>query len=242
MDALALPVNPPVMRTSRAETSIAVITFISTLFIDLEFAIYIGVMLSFLLFLNKSAHPFIGIGAPDPNTTHRVFRSSETHGLNECPQMVFVRMDGPFYFGSVEHVRRKFREIERKRAKQKHMLFMVKGVVEIDLPAAELLIEEARRRKRRGGSFHVQAKQVAAIKRLDRFHVSEALSTEHVHTSKGDAIAEIVPTLDQDICATCTARIFRRCGCRTGRDIAGDRIAALETFRTRRATALAVDE
>ena len=40
----------------------------------------------------------------------------------------------------------------------------------------------------------------------------------------------------------CTARIFRRCGCRAGRDIAGDRIAALETFRTRRATALAVDE
>lgn len=200
-----------IIRTSRAETSIAVITFLSTLFIDLEFAIYVGVMLSFLIFLNKSAHPFIGIGAPDPNTKHRVFRSAETHGLTECPQLSFVRMDGPFYFGSVEHVRRKFREIERKRAHQKHMLFMVKGVGEIDLPAAELLIEEARRRKRRGGSFHVQAKQVAAIERLNRFHVSEALSTEHVHTSKGDAIAEIVPTLDQSICATCTARIFREC-------------------------------
>jgi len=200
-----------IMRTSRSETSIAVITFLSTLFIDLEFAIYVGVMLSFLIFLNKSAHPFIGIGAPDPTTKHRVFRSAETNGLTECPQLTFVRMDGPFYFGSVEHVRRRFREIERKRANQKHMLFMVKGVGEIDLPAAELLIEEARRRKRRGGSFHVQAKQVAAIQRLERFHVSEALSTEHVHTSKGDAIAEIVPTLDQSICATCEARIFREC-------------------------------
>ncbi|MGB7336686.1 MAG: SulP family inorganic anion transporter [Salaquimonas sp.] len=200
-----------IMQTSRSESSIALITFLSTLFIDLEFAIYVGVMLSFLIFLNKSAHPFIGIGAPDPNTKHRVFRGAETHNLTECPQLAFVRMDGPFYFGSVEHVRRKFREIERKRAQQKHMLFMVKGVGEIDLPAAELLIEEARRRKRRGGSFHVQAKQIAAIQRLERFHVSEALSTEHVHTSKGDAIAEIVPTLDQSICATCTARIFREC-------------------------------
>ncbi len=200
-----------IMRTSRSETSIAVITFLSTLFIDLEFAIYVGVMLSFLIFLNKSAHPFIGIGAPDPNTKHRVFRNADTNQLVECPQLAFVRMDGPFYFGSVEHVRRRFREIERTRAGQKHMLFMVKGVGEIDLPAAELLIEEARRRKRRGGSFHVQAKQIAAIQRLERFHVSEALSTEHVHTSKGDAIAEIVPTLDMSICATCTARIFREC-------------------------------
>lgn len=200
-----------IIRTSRAESSIALITFIATLFIDLEFAIYIGVMLSFLIFLNKSAHPFIGIGAPDPNTAHKVFRSAETHGLKECPQLVFVRMDGPFYFGSVEHVRRKFREIERTRAQQKHMLFMVKGVGEMDLPAAELLIEEARRRKRRGGSFHVQAKAVGAIKRLNRFHVSEALSTSHVHTSKGDAIQEIVPTLDESVCATCTARIFNEC-------------------------------
>lgn len=200
-----------IMETSRSETIIAIITFISTVFIDLEFAIYIGVMLSFLIFLNKSAHPFVGIGAPDPDTPHKVFRSADVHGLKECPQLIFARLDGAFYFGSVEHVRRKFREFERKRPNQKHMLFMVKGAGEMDLPAAELMIEEARRRKRRGGTFHVQAKAVTAIQRLNRFHVSEALSTEHIHTSKGDAIAEIVPTLDQSICATCTTRIFREC-------------------------------
>ncbi|MFK7901765.1 MAG: SulP family inorganic anion transporter [Nitratireductor sp.] len=200
-----------IIETSRAETAIAFITFASTVFINLEFAIYIGVMMSFLIFLNKSAHPYLIINAPDPKTKHKVFRSADTHELVECPQLVFVRLDGPFYFGSVEHIRRKFRSIERLRAKQKHMLFMVKGVGEIDLPAAELMIEEARRRKRRGGTFHVQAKAVSSIQRLDRFHVSEALSTEHVHTSKGDAINEIVPTLDQSICATCTARIFNEC-------------------------------
>lgn len=200
-----------IIETSRAETAIAIITFISTVFINLEFAIYIGVMLSFLIFLNKSAHPYLIINAPDPNTKHKMFRSADTNDLIECPQLVFARLDGPFYFGSVEHIRRKFRSIERKRAKQKHMLFMVKGVGEIDLPAAELMIEEARRRKRRGGTFHVQAKAVSSIQRLERFHVSEALSTEHVHTSKGDAIAEIIPTLDQSICAVCTARIFNEC-------------------------------
>lgn len=200
-----------IFETSRAETAIAIITFVSTVFINLEFAIYIGVLLSFLIFLNKSAHPFIGIGAPDPNTSHKVFRSAETHGLAECPQLLFARLDGPLYFGSLEHVRRKFREIERTRAGQKHLLFMVKGAGEVDLPAAELMIEEAKRRKLRGGAFHVQAKAVSVIQRLNRFHVSEALSTEHIHTSKGDAIAEIVPTLDQSICATCTKRIFREC-------------------------------
>ena len=87
-----------IFKTSRSETSIAVITFISTLFIDLEFAIYVGVMLSFLIFLNKSAHPFIGIGAPDPNTKHRVFRSADTHNLAECPQLVLCAHGWPLLF------------------------------------------------------------------------------------------------------------------------------------------------
>lgn len=231
-----------IIETSRAETAIAIITFASTVFINLEFAIYIGVMLSFLIFLNKSAHPYLIIISPDPNTKHKMFRAADTNDLIECPQLVFARLDGPFYFGSVEHIRRKFRSIERTRAKQKHMLFMVKGVGEIDLPAAELLIEEARRRKIRGGSFHVQAKAISSIQRLERFHVSEALSTEHVHTSKGDAIAEIIPTLDQSICDTCTARIFNECpGIIEGFDLEAARLEEEKAREVELAQALATE-
>ena len=200
-----------IIATSHSETAIAGATFGATLFVDLEFAIYVGVLLSFLLFLNRTARPFIGIGAPDPSSPARVFRHAALHGLQECPQMVMSRLDGPLYFGSVEHVRRQFRTIERERSSQKHMLFIVKGVGEIDLPGAELMIEEARRRKRRGGSFHVQTKTPGTIQKLNRFHVANALSAQHIHQSKSEAIAEIVPGLDQDICATCLVRIFKEC-------------------------------
>lgn len=197
--------------SSRSETAIAGVTFASTLFVDLEFAIYIGVFLSLLIFLKKTARPFIGIGAPDPKTASRIFRHAEMFNLTECPQLIIARLDGPFYFGSVEYVRRRLREIERDRPDQKHMLFIVKGVGEIDMPAADLLIEEAERRRKRGGSFHVQTKTPTTITRLDKFRVSDALSTAHVHISKSEAIAEIVPQLDKSICATCQARIFREC-------------------------------
>lgn len=197
--------------TSKTETWIAAVTFFSSLLFDLEFAIYAGVLLSLALFLNKSSRPRIAVGAPDTSTPNRRFSSVDRLDLPECPQLVMARIDGPLYFGSVEYVRRKFRGIEYDKPEQRHMMLIVKGIGEIDLPGAELLIEEATRRHKRGGSFHLQTTTPRTINKLGRFHVMKALTKHHIHLSKGEAIAEIVPMLDEDICATCTARIFHEC-------------------------------
>lgn len=200
-----------IFSTSKAETTIVLGTFFTTLLIDLEFAVYAGVILSVMFFVSKTSRPMVAIGAPDPSRPMRTFRDASMFNLKECPQIVVAKIDGPLYFGSVEHVRRRFRAIERARPRQKHMLFVTSGTGEIDLAAAELMIEEAQRRKARGGSFHVQSKTPKAIMRFDKFHVPEALPGGHTHVSKHDAIIEMVSMLDKSICATCTARIFREC-------------------------------
>lgn len=197
--------------TSKTETWIAAVTFFSSLVFDLEFAIYAGVLLSLALFLNKSSRPRISVGAPDTSTPNRRFSSVERLDLPECPQLVMARIDGPLYFGSVEFVRRKLRTIEYDQPDQRHMMLIVKGIGEIDLPGAELLIEEATRRHKRGGSFHLQTTTPRTINKLGRFHVMKALTKHHIHLSKGEAIAEIVPMLDEDICANCKTRIFHEC-------------------------------
>lgn len=200
-----------IFETSRSETAIVVVTFLATLAISLEFAVYIGVILSLLFFVSRTARPAFNIGAPDPNLPTRTFRDASMFDLNECPQIVFAKIEGPLYFGSAEYVRRRFREIERSRPMQKHMLFIAKGTGDIDLAAAELLIEESHRRKARGGSLHVQSKTPQSVQRLMKFHVERELAGGHAHVSKHDAIAEMIPMLDQSVCAQCTARIFREC-------------------------------
>lgn len=200
-----------ILSTSPEETSIAAVTFLAAILINLEFAIYAGVLLSLGLFLNKTAHPFVGVGAPDPNTPTRVFKNAESNKLAECPQLLISRLDGPLYFGSVEHVRRAFRKLETDRPSQKHMLFIVKGVGEIDMPGAELLIEEAERRHKRGGSFHLQTKTPRTISKLARYKVMKSLTKEQIHLSKRDAIAEVFPLLNPEVCASCKVRIFSEC-------------------------------
>lgn len=200
-----------ILSTSRSETAIAAVTFGSALLIDLEFAIYAGVLLSLGLFLKGSAQPFVGVGAPDPGTPTRMFKNAAENNLAECPQLVVSRLDGPLYFGSVEHVRRTFRRFETERAAQKHMIFIVKGVGEIDMPGADLLIEEAERRAKRGGSFHLQTKTPRTLSKLARFKVMAALGRDRIHLSKRDAIAGVFPMLDPEVCRTCPARVFNEC-------------------------------
>lgn len=200
-----------IVTTSFPETVIAGVTFFSALLINLEFAIYAGVLLSLGLFLNSTSKPAILIGVPDPESKRRVFKPAGQDQVDECPQLAIARIEGPLYFGSVEYLRRQFRRFEIDRKDQLHMIFIVKGIGEIDMPGADLLIEEAKRRRSRGGTFHLQTKTPKTISKLARFKVVRELGRDYIHLSKGDAIAEIVPTLDKSICATCHKRIFFEC-------------------------------
>lgn len=200
-----------IFSSSFAETLIAGVTFLCTVFISLEAAIYAGVILSLVLFLMRIAQPVIAVVAPDPNAPSRHLRSARIFDLDECPQLMVTAMHGPLYFGTVEATRRDFHRFRTERPSQKHILFMTPSSSEVDLPAAELLLEEARRRREQGGSLHLKIGSLRALNKLARFRVVRALGREYIHLSKRDAIAQIVPTLDPDVCANCTARIFREC-------------------------------
>lgn len=197
--------------TSKSEAFIALATFLTTLLINLEFSIYVGVLLSIVFFIRRAARPFVTIGAPDPSTPRRMFRDAREHGLEECPQIMVTALDGPLFFGSVETLRKTFRKLEQERPQQRHMLLVVKGVGEIDMPGADLLIEEALRRRARGGAFHLLTRTPRMISRLARFKVMRVLTRQNIHLSKGDALAEMVPHVDPAVCATCEVRIFREC-------------------------------
>lgn len=202
--------------SSRTESWIAGLTFSTAVLVELELAIYVGVLLSLGLFINRTAHPFVGIGAPDQSTPRRVFLPAVPNRLPECPQLIVSRIDGPLYFGSVEFIRRELRRIEDERPEQTYMLMVLIGIGEIDLAGAELLIEEARRRRKRGGALAIHAKTPRTIERLTRFGVPRDLFGGVIYKSKGEALAQLVPLMADDPCKVCRLRIFLECSQRPG--------------------------
>lgn len=200
-----------VLKTSGSSSAVMLTTFFSTVIVGLEFGIYLGVFVSLSLFLRRSASPYLAMTAPDPASDGRYFRNAPAFNLDECPQLGCARLDGVLYFGSLEEVRRQLRELEYQRPLQKSMLMMLKGVADIDMPGAKLLIAEAQRRRARGGALYITVRQRQIQGSFGRNGVIAAIGSHAAYANKGEAIQDIVPRLDPEVCAKCDKRIFREC-------------------------------
>jgi SulP family sulfate permease len=198
-----------ILRTSRMETIIMGTTFLATLFLELEFAILLGVMLSLVMYLNRTSHPRILARVPDPRLPDRPFTSDAA--LPECPQLKIVRIDGSLYFGAISHVQEKLREMQCENPGQKHLLVVASGMNFIDMAGAEFLVHLAKEREEAGGRLYLYGikEGICTHFRLTGYLLD--IGTDYLYESKAEAISGIFAKLDRQICAGCSKRIFLEC-------------------------------
>ncbi len=200
-----------IVHTSRAEASILATTFFATLFLELEFAIYVGVMLSLVVYLNRTARPKVTTMAPDSNEIHRPMVSVSHNPQPQCPQVRIVRMDGSLFFGAVNHVAGQFRFFGEEAPEQRRILLLCNSVNFIDVAGAEWVMQEAQRLKSQGGGLYLCNPKETLCEFLRKSKVIEVMGEEHVFDSKSEAVQKIFLELDRDICRSCERRIFQEC-------------------------------
>jgi len=201
-----------IVTSKSPETVILVLTLSAGLLIELDFAIYVGVIASLCVFIYDSAHPELPITAPVTMPSgDRKFRDVIAHDIEQCPQLVTFRLDGPLYFGSVEHVEHKIKKMRRDNPKQIHMILYLKGVGKIDLAGADLLIDTIREVKEKGGSFRIVALFPPLISSLRKLHVIDELGEDHLFSSKGEAVSNAAKDMNRKICKICLKDVFREC-------------------------------
>ena len=198
-----------IVRTSRAEAAILLATLLATLFLHLEFAIYVGVLLSLMVFLQRTARPTIrnAVPAPEAGSYHFVEQANEP----DCCQLKMLFIDGAIYFGAVDHVQRHLRDIDAAHPGHKHLLVLAPGINFVDSSGAELLAQEARRRKRLGGGLYFHRLQQPVVETLARADYLAEIGRDNLYTIGQDVIAAIYPKLDSAVCRNCPTRIFRQC-------------------------------
>lgn len=198
-----------ILRSSKGETIVLLVTFFSTLFIELEFAIYVGVMTSLVMYLNRTSRPRVVSRIPDAASPLRHMMSASAD--RECPQLKIVRIDGSLFFGAVDHIQKAFHEFELQNPEQTHLLIIGNGINFIDVAGAEMLVQEAKRRRARGGGLYMVKVKDEVCRVLKRGEFAEQIGMENIFSTKAEAIAEIYRRLDANRCATCTKRIFNEC-------------------------------
>jgi SulP family sulfate permease len=195
-------------KTSKAETVVLWVTLIGTL-VDLEKGIFFGILLSLTLYLYRVSRPAIDpvVPAKEEGSYHFV----DAHGHHECPQFRIVRINGSIFFGAVDHVQNSLTQIDEANPQQKTVMVVASGINFVDVAGAEMLAQEARRRRRMGGGLYFYRCKDSVYRFLRKSDKLDDIGEGGFFPAMSNWIKPVYATLDADICRACKYRIFSEC-------------------------------
>ena len=197
---------------SKSESVIFTATFLATLLFELEFAIYLGVLLSLMLFIAKTSTPDVHTlaFATPPGDGDRRLQSIRKAPLVQCPQLKIIRIDMSIYFGSINHIQKQLsRIIDNQRIY--HILIVASGVNFIDLAGIEALLNENKRLKAQNGSLYFVAVKSTAFEFMEKVNFVNEIGRENFFDTKSEAIKVLYDRLDKSKCEKCQALVFNEC-------------------------------
>lgn len=194
-------------KISKAETVVLWVTLLGTL-INLEEGIFFGILLSLSLYLYRVSRPAIDpvIPAKEEGAYHFV----NAHGHHECPQFRIVRINGAIFFGAVDYVQSGLTQIDEANPDQKSVM-IVSGISFVDVAGAEMLAQEARRRRKLGGGLYFYRCKDSVYQFLRKSDKLDDIGEGGFFPAMSNWIKPIYSTLDPEICRNCKYRIFPEC-------------------------------
>ncbi|MGR0278357.1 SulP family inorganic anion transporter [Marinomonas dokdonensis] len=139
-----------ILITSRSESLVLLVTLLSTLFFELEYAIYFGVFVSLILFLLKTSVPEVTEMTLD--ASNFLFTEIDSEDSKD-KEVQFLRIDMSIYFGSVGHIQSKL-EAVTALPKTKRIIILCGGINSIDLSGIELLASINHKLMTKGGGLY----------------------------------------------------------------------------------------
>ncbi len=195
-------------RTSPQDGIVATVTFASSFIMKPDYAIFIGIVLSLILFLWRSMYPRIVLLTRDPSS--KTFVNAELYSLPVCPQMLFVRPDASLYFANAEHIVEALRNNVKGFENVKFLVIDGESINHVDATAIEVLKEFVEELESRGTEVYFVNLKTPVRQALLRGGVFG--DTEKVFASKGLAVSKLFNRIDHRFCKEdCPYAVFDEC-------------------------------
>ena len=186
---------------------ISILTCLATLVFapNVEEGIFVGVILSLLVFLYNSMRPkVVSLARADDDA----LRCVSTHGLKECDHVALVRFDGPLFFANSSYLEDKIMDIMREKRKLKHIILVSNGINDIDASGEETLSVLIDRIRSAGVDISFSGVNEAVMNVFKRTHLPEKIGENHIFSTMEKAItyvhAEAHQTSDEATCPLLT--------------------------------------
>jgi len=152
-----------ILRT-RQETAIFALTFITALALGLTAAVFVGLMLSLLVYLWYASTPNVLV---------------ETHIARDGRPVSVVTISGNLFFGSVRHVERALEKLGEKDDNN-ILLLRTDHLTYLDVPGAMMLAAEASNRRSMGDEIYIYVTRSSVHKVLEQSACLETFGADHI--------------------------------------------------------------
>jgi sulfate permease, SulP family len=179
-----------ILKVSGRETTVLLITFLSTLFLRLEFAIYIGVIFSLIFYLQRTSTPrVVPLGILEKDGEKQIVSSLRKKRTKKVPGVVMVRIDGSIFFGSVIHIKNK---LDKMVAGHNTLLIIGNSINLVDMAGAEMLVHLADQLRKQGGGLYVSGLKRRTRAYLLRGSFWKHIGLENIHEDEYQALDYIL--------------------------------------------------
>jgi SulP family sulfate permease len=196
------------IRATRGDAAVWAVTFLSTLMLNIEFAIYVGVLLSIGLHLAATSHPRIHSVVPDLDTGKL---TGSARG-QICCQMDILYIEGSIFFGSATYVLDDLQRRLRNHPHTANLLIRMHKVNTIDASGVhilEIILEEI---QRRGGGLFFSGLNHTVFEVFKNSGVLNHIGVSHIRTRTSSAIRWAMrENFCPAICAACKFNVFQEC-------------------------------
>jgi SulP family sulfate permease len=193
---------------TRNDAAVLVITFLATILLSIEFAVFVGVALSIGLYLKTTSHPRIYSTVPD-------LISGKLVGASRgriCCQMDIVRIEGSLFFGSSTFV---LEDLQRRLKSHRQitcLLIRMHQVNNLDASGVHVLEQVVGELKARGGGLYFSGVNNRVFQVFKNSGLLLEVGDTHIRSRTGSAIRQAMrESFCPLICAACEFGVFHEC-------------------------------
>jgi SulP family sulfate permease len=194
--------------STRNDAAVLMITFLSTLLLSIEFAVYVGVLLSIGLHLKATSHPRIYSTVPDLISGKMV----PAKFGRVCCQMDILRIEGSIFFGSSAFVLEDLQRRLKSRPYASCLLIRMHQVNNFDATGVNVFEEILAQLRERGGGFYFSGVNARVFQVFKNSGLLREVGESHIRSSTRSAIREAMrESFCPSICAACEFAVFHEC-------------------------------
>ena len=199
-----------VFRTRKEDFLTLAVALVGTLWLGLAEGFLLGMALSLLLFVGRTAKPHSAELGRIPGTY--VYRNVHRFSAEVCPQAGILRIDAPLYYANARFLEDRVEALFHERSAMQILVLECSAVNDLDSTATQTLARLVSALRTSGRDLHMVGAIGPVRDILARSGLADTLGAGNLHRNIIEAAPVIMDAISRDHCQRrCTVSAFPAC-------------------------------